>query len=68
METTTGQGEHAMPVTIFHNPKCSKSRQTLEVLRDRGQDPNVIEYLKKPPDAATLGELAVSIMFPCPGL
>lgn len=51
------QGEHAMPVTIFHNPKCSKSRQTLEVLRDRGQDPNVIEYLKTPPDAATLGEL-----------
>lgn len=46
-----------MPVTIFHNPKCSKSRQTLEVLRDRGQDPNVIEYLKTPPDAATLGEL-----------
>lgn len=46
-----------MPVTIFHNPKCSKSRQTLEVLRDHGQDPNVIEYLKTPPDAATLGEL-----------
>lgn len=43
-----------MAVTIYHNPRCSKSRQTLELLRERGIEPRVIEYLKTPPDAATL--------------
>jgi arsenate reductase len=43
-----------MKVTIYHNPRCSKSRQTLELLRERGVDPVVIEYLKEPPDASTL--------------
>ena len=43
-----------MSVTIYHNPRCSKSRQTLQLLRDRGIEPQVIEYLKTPPDAATL--------------
>jgi len=37
-----------MPVTIYHNPKCAKSRETLKLLRDRGIDPVVIEYLKHP--------------------
>ena len=37
-----------MPVTIYHNPKCSKSRQTLELLRERGIEPHVVEYLKTP--------------------
>ena len=37
-----------MPVTIYHNPKCSKSRQTLELLRARGIEPQVVEYLKTP--------------------
>ncbi len=43
-----------MSVTIYHNPRCSKSRQTLQLLRDRGIEPRIIEYLKTPPDAATL--------------
>jgi arsenate reductase (glutaredoxin) len=43
-----------MTVTIWHNPRCSKSRQTLALLRDNGVEPDVVEYLKTPPDAATL--------------
>ena len=46
-----------MPVTLFHNPRCSKSRQTLELLRNRGIEPTVVEYLKTPPDAAQLDEI-----------
>jgi len=36
-------------VTIYHNPRCSKSRQTLDLLRQQGLEPRVIEYLKTPP-------------------
>ena len=43
-----------MKVTIYHNPRCSKSRQTLALLQDRGIEPEIIEYLKTPPDAAAL--------------
>ncbi len=43
-----------MNVTIYHNPRCSKSRQTLELLKQQGQEPEVVEYLKTPPDRATL--------------
>ena len=39
-------------LTIFHNPKCSKSRETLALLKDRGFAPRIIEYLKDPPTAA----------------
>ena len=46
-----------MAVVIYHNPRCSKSRQTLQMLRDRGIEPEIIEYLKTPPDAATLKRL-----------
>jgi arsenate reductase len=46
-----------MPVTIYHNPRCSKSRQTLELLRGRGVEPTIVEYLKDPPSAKRLGEL-----------
>lgn len=40
-----------MPDTavIYHNPRCSTSRKTLELLRDNGLEPNVVEYLKDPP-------------------
>jgi arsenate reductase len=44
-------------VTIYHNPRCSKSRQTLELLKGRGIDPAVVEYLKSPPDPATLSRI-----------
>lgn len=46
-----------MSVTIYHNPRCSKSRQTLNLLKEHSIEPDVIEYLKEPPDAATLGRL-----------
>ena len=43
-----------MSVIIYHNPRCSKSRKTLELLEQHQQQPHVIEYLKTPPDAQTL--------------
>ena len=46
-----------MTVRIYHNPRCSKSRQTLKILQDQSVSPQVVEYLKTPPDADTLSEL-----------
>ena len=46
-----------MTVTIYHNPRCSKSRATLELLRERGIEPGIIEYLKDPPTTAVLEDL-----------
>lgn len=46
-----------MGVTIYHNPRCSKSRQTLELLRGHGIEPEIVLYLETPPDAATLDRL-----------
>ncbi|MES9945822.1 MAG: arsenate reductase (glutaredoxin) [Candidatus Thiodiazotropha sp.] len=46
-----------MSIEIYHNPRCSKSRQTLQLLQDRGIDPDVVEYLKTPPDKATLEQI-----------
>lgn len=43
-----------MTVTIYHNPRCSKSRQTLALLQERGIAPTVVEYLNEPPSAAEL--------------
>jgi arsenate reductase len=43
-----------MSPTIYHNPRCSKSRQTLQLLHEKGVEPEVIEYLKTPPDKVTL--------------
>jgi arsenate reductase (glutaredoxin) len=40
--------------TIYHNPRCSKSRQTLALLEERGIGPRVVDYLKTPPSAAEL--------------
>ena len=41
-------------ITIYHNPKCGTSRNTLAMIRNSGVEPEVIEYLKTPPDRATL--------------
>jgi arsenate reductase len=41
-------------VSIYHNPRCSKSRQTLALLEERGIDPEIILYLETPPSAETL--------------
>lgn len=46
-----------MAVTIYHNPRCSKSRKALELLREKGVEPKIIEYLKTPPSAAKLGAI-----------
>ena len=43
-------------VKIFHNPRCSKSRQTLQLIESNGINPEVIEYLKQPPSYAELSE------------
>jgi len=43
-----------MSVTIYHNPRCGKSRQTLQLLKDQGIEPVIIEYLKTPPTAKEL--------------
>jgi arsenate reductase len=46
-----------MTVTIYHNPRCTKSRQTLELLRGRGIEPEIIEYLATPPSKSKLKEI-----------
>ncbi len=46
-----------MSVTIYHNPRCTKSRQTLQLIEEKGINTHVIEYLKTPPHAADLKEL-----------
>ena len=43
-----------MTVTIYHNPRCTKSRLTLGLLEEKGLDPHVVEYLNTPPSAAEL--------------
>lgn len=47
-----------MDVTIYHNPRCGTSRNTLALLRDAGHEPQVIEYLRTPPARAALADLA----------
>jgi len=46
-----------MSVTIYHNPRCTKSRQTLARLQEQGIDPKVVLYLESPPDEKTLRTL-----------
>jgi arsenate reductase len=41
-------------ITIYHNPRCSKSRQTLELIRETAGEPDIVEYLKTPPSASEL--------------
>lgn len=44
-------------ITIYHNPQCGTSRNTLALIREAGFEPKVIEYLKTPPSRATLSDL-----------
>jgi arsenate reductase (glutaredoxin) len=46
-----------VPVTIYHNPACGTSRNALALIRNAGIEPTVIEYLRNPPDRATLKDL-----------
>ena len=47
-----------MPVTIYHNPRCSKSRKTLTILENSGAEADIVRYLESPPDGARIAELA----------
>ena len=57
-----------MTVTIYHNPACGTSRNTLAMIRQSGEEPVVIEYLKHPPDRARLRALADAMSLPVRGL
>ena len=58
-----------MKATIYHNPRCSKSREALAILNDAGAEVTVIEYLKTPPSRAELARLyAKAGMSPRDGL
>ena len=50
-----------MSVTIWHNPKCGTSRNVLAMIRATGVEPVVVEYLKTPPDAALLAQVAAAV-------
>lgn len=50
-------------VVIYHNPRCSKSRETLALLQQQGIEPQIIRYLDTPPDADTLGKLLQMLGF-----
>ncbi len=49
------------PVTVYHNPRCSKSRQTITLLESRGVELQVVEYLKSPPDEPTMQQLCAAL-------
>jgi arsenate reductase len=53
-----------MTIIIYHNPRCSKSRKTLEIIQNAGIAPQVVKYLDDPPDADRIRELAASIGVP----
>jgi arsenate reductase (glutaredoxin) len=46
-----------MSVTLYHNPRCSKSRQTLALLEEKGITPEIVTYLDNPPSAAEMGSI-----------
>ena len=50
-----------MKATIYHNPRCSKSRQTLALLEEKGVDVEIIEYLKTPPSQKTLQDILTKL-------
>lgn len=50
--------------TIYHNPSCGTSRNTLALIRNSGEEPLVIEYLKTPPDRGTLEQLVAALGLP----
>jgi arsenate reductase (glutaredoxin) len=53
-----------MSVTIYHNPRCSKSRQTLDILNQQNVDVEIIEYLKASPDVGTLKQILSYLKIP----
>jgi len=57
-----------MPVTIYHNPRCNTSRRTLALLREKGIEPEIVEYLKTPYSAARLKQLLGQLKMPAKAL
>ncbi|MBV8889743.1 MAG: arsenate reductase (glutaredoxin) [Alphaproteobacteria bacterium] len=57
-----------MPVRIYHNPRCNKSRRALALLRERGVEPEIVEYLKAPPSAAELAQMLKQLGIPAQAL
>ena len=53
-----------MPVTMYHNPRCNTSRRTLALLREKGVEPEIVEYLKTPYTAAQLRTLLRQLKLP----
>ena len=53
-----------MPVTMYHNPRCNTSRKTLALLREKGVEPVIVEYLKTPPSAAELKKILGQLKLP----
>jgi arsenate reductase (glutaredoxin) len=53
-----------MSVTIYHNPDCGTSRNVLAMIRESGEEPEIIEYLKTPPTRARLVELIAAMGIP----
>jgi arsenate reductase (glutaredoxin) len=47
--------------TVYHNPKCTKSRATLALLQERGIEPRIVEYLKTPPSTAELRNIVAKL-------
>jgi arsenate reductase len=60
--------ESFLKVTIYHNPACGTSRNTLAMIRQSGEEPEVIEYLKTPPSRVRLLELIKAMNIPVRGL
>ncbi len=50
-----------MKLSLFHNPKCSKSREALQLLKDKGIDPEIILYLKTPPSESELKDIVAKL-------
>ena len=53
-----------MSITIYHNPRCSKSRKTLELLESNGVSPTIVNYLENPPDPGALQRIASLVGVP----
>ena len=57
-----------MPIRIYHNPRCNTSRKTLALLREKGIEPEIVEYLKTPYTAAELKRLLDQLKMPARAL
>lgn len=57
-----------MSITIYHNPRCSKSRKTLDIIVESGIEPTIVQYLAAPPEAETISHLAALLGVPVANL